>query len=122
MQAGRIEPGKNQAMLCWALRKTNIRIVLIGSSKHWPAYSELCKKISGDRLTIIDHLPQKMLASAYSAAKVHCLVSWMDTCGLVSLEAGSCGTPLVGSTFGHELEYLQKGSMVSRSWRRRQYS
>ena len=30
----------------------------------------------------------------------------MDTCGLVSLEAALSGTPLVGSTFGHELEYL----------------
>ena len=113
MQAGRIEPGKNQAMLCWALRNTNIKIVLIGSSKHWPAYAELCKKISGNKLTIIDHIPQKMLASAYSAAKVHCLVSWMDTCGLVSLEAASCGTPLVGSTFGHELEYLQKDAWLA---------
>ncbi len=107
LQAGRIEPGKNQAMLCWALRNTNIPIVLIGSSQHWPSYAELCKEISGDKLTIIDHLPQEILASAYAAAGVHCLVSWMDTCGLVSLEAALTGTPVVGSTFGHELEYLQ---------------
>ena len=31
----------------------------------------------------------------------------METCGLVSLEAALAGTPLVGSTFGHELEYLE---------------
>ena len=31
----------------------------------------------------------------------------METCGLVSLEAALSGTPLVGSTFGHELEYLK---------------
>ena len=30
----------------------------------------------------------------------------METCGLVSLGALS-GTPVVGSTFGHELEYLE---------------
>ncbi len=113
MQAGRIEPGKNQAMLCWALRKTNIKIVLIGGSKHWPAYAELCKKISGDNLKIIEHVNQDMLASAYSASRVHCLASWMDTCGLVSLEAGLCGTPLVGSTFGHELEYLQNDAWLA---------
>ena len=29
MQAGRIEAGKNQAMLCWALKDVNIPIVLI---------------------------------------------------------------------------------------------
>jgi glycosyltransferase involved in cell wall biosynthesis len=107
LQAGRIEPAKNQAMLCWALRDTNLPIVLIGGSKHWPAYAELCQSISGDRLTIIDHLPQPLLASAYAAAGVHVLPSWMETCGLVSLEAALSGTPLVGSTFGHELEYLE---------------
>ena len=107
MQAGRIEPGKNQAMLCWALRHTDIPIVLIGSSKHWPSYAELCRSISGSKLTIIDHIPQNLLASAYAAAAVHTLPSWMETCGLVSLEAALSGTPLVGSTFGHELEYLE---------------
>jgi glycosyltransferase involved in cell wall biosynthesis len=107
LQAGRVEAGKNQAMLCWALRHTNLPIVLIGGTRHWPSYAQLCKAISGERLTLIDHLPQELLASAYAAASVHCLASWMDTCGLVSLEAALSGTPLVGSTFGHELEYLQ---------------
>ena len=107
MQAGRIEPGKNQAMLCWALRHTDVPIVLIGGSKHWPSYAELCRAISGPRLRIIDHIPQNLLASAYAAAAVHTLPSWMETCGLVSLEAALSGTPVVGSTFGHELEYLE---------------
>lgn len=107
LQAGRVEPGKNQAMLCWALRNTQLPIVLIGGTKHWPSYAEVCKSISGDRLIVIDHLPQALLASAYAAARVHCLVSWMDTCGLVSLEAALSGTPVVGSSFGHELEYLK---------------
>ena len=107
MQAGRIEPGKNQAMLCWALRHTDVPVVLIGGSKHWPSYAELCRSISGHRLKIIDHIPQNLLASAYAAAAVHALPSWMETCGLVSLEAALSGTPLVGSTFGHELEYLE---------------
>lgn len=113
LQAGRIEPGKNQAMLCWALRNTNLPIVLIGGTKHWPSYAELCKAISGDRLVVIDHLPQSLLASAYAAARVHCLVSWMDTCGLVSLEAALAGTPVVGSTFGHELEYLKHDAWLA---------
>ncbi len=113
LQAGRVEPGKNQAMLCWALRDTQLPIVLIGGTRHWPSYAELCKSISGDRLTLIDHLPQELLASAYAAARVHCLVSWMDTCGLVSLEAALSGTPVVGSTFGHELEYLRNDAWLA---------
>lgn len=106
LQAGRIEPAKNQAMLCWALRDTEIPIVLIGRSEQWPSYQHLCSQISGDRLRVINHLTQEQLASAYAAAAVHVLPSWMETCGLVSLEAALSGTPLVGSTFGHELEYL----------------
>lgn len=113
LQAGRIEPAKNQAMLCWALRETTLPIVLIGSSAHWPSYATLCKQISGDRLHIIEHLSQEMLASAYAASGCHCLVSWMDTCGLVSLEASLSGTPLVGSTFGHELEYLENDAWLA---------
>ena len=113
LQAGRIEAGKNQAMLCWALKNTNMRVVFIGGTKHWPAYGQLCKEILGDRLTIIDHLPQELLASAYAAAKVHCLVSWMDTCGLVSMEAGLNQTPVVGSIFGHELEYLKNNALLA---------
>ena len=107
LQAGRIEPAKNQAMLCWALQKTNLPVVLIGGKNHWPSYADLCKEILGDRLTIIDHLPQHLLSSAYAAARVHVLPSWMETCGLVTLEAALSGTPVVGSTFGHELEYLK---------------
>jgi glycosyltransferase involved in cell wall biosynthesis len=113
LQAGRVEPGKNQAMLCWALRESKLPIVLIGGTKHWPKYADLCKKISNDRLTLIDHLPQHLLASAYAAARVHSLVSWMDTCGLVSLEAALSGTPVVGSSFGHELEYLERDAWLA---------
>jgi len=107
LQAGRIEPAKNQAMLCWALRDTTLPIVLIGKGDHWPSYRELCQRICGERLLVIDHLPQEQLASAYAASAVHVLPSWMETCGLVSLEAALAGAPLVGSTFGHELEYLE---------------
>lgn len=113
LQAGRIEPAKNQAMLCWALRHTKLPIVLIGSGQHWPSYTDLCRQISGGRLHIFEHLPQEMLASAYAASGCHCLVSWMDTCGLVSLEASLSGTPLVGSTFGHELEYLENDAWLA---------
>lgn len=113
VQGGRIEPAKNQAMLCWALRSSDIPVVLIGSSKNWPGYADLCRNILGNRLTIIDHVPQHTLASAFAAASVHVLPSWMETCGLVTLEAALAGTPVVGSSFGHELEYLQGDAWIA---------
>lgn len=107
IQGGRIEPAKNQAMLCWALRKTEYKLVLVGSSKNWPAYGELCKEILGNRLVTVGHMEQTVLAGGYKGALVHVLPSWMETCGLVTLEAAITGTPVVGSNFGHELEYLK---------------
>lgn len=107
LQAGRVEPAKNSAMLLWALKDMGLKVVLAGSTDIWPEYVELCQAIGGDRLTLVDHLPPQLLASAYAAASCHALPSWCETCGLVSLEAALCGTPVVGSTVGHEVEYLQ---------------
>ena len=80
--------------------------MLIGGRQHWPSYAELCQSISGDRLTIIDHLPQDLLASACSGGRSH--LAQLDG-NMRTRESGSCpcGTPLVGSLFGHELEYLE---------------
>lgn len=107
LQAGRVEPAKNPAMLLWALKETGLPVVLAGSTEIWPEYVDLCRAIGGDRLRLVEHLSPELLASAYAAASCHALPSWCETCGLVSLEAALCGTPVVGSTVGHEVEYLQ---------------
>lgn len=106
LQAGRVEPAKNPAMLLWALKDMGLKVVLAGSTEMWPEYVELCRAIGADRLTLVEHLPPELLASAYAAASCHALPSWCETCGLVSLEAALSGTPVVGSTAGHEVEYL----------------
>lgn len=107
LQAGRVEPAKNQAMLLWSLRNTRLPVVLAGATDVWPEYVDLCRAIGGDRLSLVGHLPPDLLASAYAAASCHALPSWCETCGLVSLEAALTGAPVVGSTVGHEVEYLQ---------------
>ena len=107
LQAGRVEAAKNPAMLLWALRDTGLPVVLAGNTQLWPEYVDLCRAIGGDRLRLVEHLPQELLASAYAAASCHALPSWCETCGLVSLEAALTGTPVVGSTVGHEVDYLQ---------------
>jgi glycosyltransferase involved in cell wall biosynthesis len=107
LQAGRVEPAKNPAMLLWALKDMGLKVVLAGGTKIWPEYVDLCRAIGADRLTLVEHLPPELLASAYAAASCHALPSWCETCGLVSLEAALSGTPVVGSTAGHEVEYLQ---------------
>jgi glycosyltransferase involved in cell wall biosynthesis len=60
------------------------------------------------------------LAQLYKAAKVHALVSWMETPGLSSLEAGIMGCNLVvtdrGDTkyyFDDLVEYVEPGNVES---------
>ncbi|MBM5796885.1 MAG: glycosyltransferase family 4 protein [Cyanobacteria bacterium K_Offshore_0m_m2_072] len=107
LQAGRIEPAKNQAMLLYALRHDSLPVVLAGTDANSPEYGQLCRQIGGQRVHIVGHLPPHLLASAYAAAQAHVLPSWCETCGLVSLEAALSGTPVVASTVGHEAEYLR---------------
>ena len=107
LQVGRVEPAKNPAMLLWALKDLGLKVVLAGSTEIWPDYVDLCRAIGGDQLRLVGHLPPDLLASAYASASCHALPSWCETCGLVSLEAALSGTPVVGSTVGHEVEYLQ---------------
>lgn len=106
LQAGRVEAAKNPAMLLYALRDTNLPVVLAGRNDLDPSYTNLCKKIGGDRLHLHGHMSPDMLASAYAAAAVHALPSWCETCGLVTLEAAMTGTPVVVSIAGHESEYV----------------
>lgn len=106
LQAGRVEPPKNTAMLLQALRHTDLPVVLAGRHDLDPGYTELCKTIGGSRLHLHGHLSPDLLASAYAAASVHVLPSWCETCGLVTLEAALAGTPVVVSIAGHEAAYV----------------
>jgi glycosyltransferase involved in cell wall biosynthesis len=56
---------------------------------------------------ILPHLPPEELRSAYAAARVHALPSWIETCGLVTMEAALAGCSVVASTAGYELEYYR---------------
>jgi glycosyltransferase involved in cell wall biosynthesis len=115
LQVGRLEPAKNQAMLCYALSRTDVAgtlgvpspaipLVLIGHPAH-RAYAEACRRLLPKGSLIIEHLPQEQLASAYAAARVHALPSWVETCGLVTMEAALADCSLVLSTAGYECEY-----------------
>ena len=106
LQVGRIEESKNQLMLVHSLRKVGLPIVLIGGSLQ-PQYLELCKRYGPPDLRIIPHLPTAMLRHAYAAARVHALPSWIETCGLVTMEAALANCNIVTSIAGYELEYYR---------------
>jgi glycosyltransferase involved in cell wall biosynthesis len=109
LQVGRIEASKNQLLLAYALRDLDLPLVLIGGNMQ-PQYLEWVKQHGPTgrlRLTIIPHLPPEELRSAYAAAKVHVLPSWIETCGLTTMEAALANCNVVASIAGYELEYYR---------------
>lgn len=105
---GRIEGIKNQEMLIKALNNSDYKLVLIGaSSPNQQGYYKNCRRIAGQNITFIDHLPQRELAKWYKKAKVHVLPSWFETCSLSTLEAGAMGCNLVIGDKGFTKEYYE---------------
>jgi glycosyltransferase involved in cell wall biosynthesis len=104
LQVGRIELSKNQLLLAWALRDLDLPLVLIGSNLQRD-YLAWCHRHGPRRLLVLPHVPPEKLRSAYAAARVHVLPSWIETCGLVTLEAALANCSVVASIAGHELEY-----------------
>lgn len=105
--AGRIEYRKNQLALIRALMDEPYTLVFIGRPLD-PGYMALCTALGKRRgkTVFINHMDQQQLFNAYRDARVHALVSWYETPGLSSLEAGSVGTNLAVTRGGCTEEYF----------------
>jgi glycosyltransferase involved in cell wall biosynthesis len=107
--AGRIEPRKNQLGLLRAMRGTDVPMVVLGDvAAGHECYLAECRRVADRRVQFvprIDH-DDPLLASAYAACGCLVLPSWFETPGLVALEAGLSGTPLVLPKYGSASEYF----------------
>jgi glycosyltransferase involved in cell wall biosynthesis len=106
LQVGRIEASKNQLLTAYALREVKIPLVFVGGNLQRP-YLQWCKEFGPKNLLILPHLSPAELRCAYAAARVHVLPSWMETCGMVTMEAALANCSVVCSTAGFELEYYR---------------
>jgi glycosyltransferase involved in cell wall biosynthesis len=106
---GRIEMRKNQLMLMKALEDEDIPLVFAdGGFSYQPAYVDLCKNFKRKGKTIFTgRLSDELLISAFRAASVHCLPSWYELPGLVTLEAARYGCRIVASSWGAIENYLK---------------
>lgn len=108
---GRIEPRKNQLALVKALDQTGMKLVLVGAvSENQKGYFEEVKTVI-DRNPDFYYIPRienDKLYQLYKVCKVSTLPSWLDTPGLVSLEAASMGCNLAISSKGSTTEYFGK--------------
>lgn len=121
LSAARIEGRKCQLELVRAVKGLDVDLVLIGKpAPNHTAYFDAIKREASDRVHFVGQVAHAELAQYYAAAKVHALVSWMETPGLSSLEAGAMGCNLVitekGDTrdyFGDEAHYCDPESVAS---------
>jgi len=100
LQVARVESRKNTLSLIGACERLGVPLVLIG--KPYPAGSAYAARVEervSSSASYVRHIkafvPQEDLLNAYAAAKVHALLSTMETTGLVTLEAGLHGCNLV---------------------------
>lgn len=109
LSAARIEGRKCQLELVRAMKDLPYQLVLIGKpAPNHVAYFDLIKKEAGDRVHFLGQVPHDELAQYYKAAKVHALISWMETPGLSSLEAGVMGCNLVITEKGDTRDYFSE--------------
>lgn len=107
LSVARIEGRKCQLQLVRAMRDLPWKLVLIGKpAPNHVAYYEQVKREAGTNVEFIGQVEHDQLAQYYKAAKVHCLISWMETPGLTSLEAGAMGCNLVVTEKGDTRDYF----------------
>ncbi|HID78202.1 MAG TPA: glycosyltransferase [Planctomycetaceae bacterium] len=119
---GRIEPRKNQLRLIEAIRRWDFPTVVLGDPvPGHEVYYQRCRRAAGREVQFIGRLDHKdpLLASAYAACGCVALASYYETPGLVALEAGMSGTPLVLPSAGAAPEYFGHFALYVFAWDRR---
>ncbi|NQT12265.1 MAG: glycosyltransferase [Planctomycetes bacterium] len=109
LSAGRIEPRKNQLGLLRAMQGTKVPIVVLGDAvPGYEWYARNCRRAAGSNVRFVGRLDHDdpLLSSAYAACGCLVLASWYETPGLVALEAGMSGVPLVLPEGGCAREYF----------------
>ena len=106
--AARIEGRKSTLNLVKAIKNSPYTLVLVGNeSKNQKSFVEEVHKEAGKNTHFLGPVSHQDLAKLYKLAKVHCLISWMETPGLSSLEAGAMDCNIVITKKGDTEEYFE---------------
>jgi glycosyltransferase involved in cell wall biosynthesis len=111
LSVGRIEPRKNPLNLIEAMRGLDWPLVLIGDID--PTHRDYADRFKAavrvePRVVHLPGMPpdDAMLLSAFSAARVHALVSLHEQVGLVNMEAAVAGANIVTTKLASTYEYF----------------
>ena len=106
--AARIEGRKSTLNLVKAVKGAPYKLVLVGNeSKNQKEFVNQVHREAGDNVHFLGQVPHKDLAILYKLAKVHALISWMETPGLSSLEAAAMDCNVVITDKGDTREYFE---------------
>ena len=106
----RIDPRKNQMAFLQAMMDTDFPIRFIGNAgPNSQGYLENLKKLALRRgnVEFISQIPQQEVFKHLLESKVNVLTSWIETPGLISLEAAYAGCNIVVSDRGSVKEYFK---------------
>lgn len=105
--AARIEGRKSTLNLVRAVKDLPYILVLAGKeSANQKSYVDMVHNEAGENVVFLGPLSHEKLRELYSVAKVHALVSWMETPGLSSLEAAAMDCNVVLTNKGDTYEYF----------------
>lgn len=105
----RIDKRKNQLQVAESFVDTDYKVVFAGpigpnSDRYAKALLEIINR--NDNMKYLGSLEQNELFNLYGRARYHCLLSWVETPGLVNLEAFSCGAEVIVADKGSVRDYL----------------
>ncbi|CAM3945599.1 glycosyltransferase [Vreelandella rituensis] len=106
----RIDSRKNQIGFLESIMHTDFKVLFIGNpGPNSQKYYERLKKLAEKRgnVEFLSHLDQSEVFRHMTKAKVNVLTSWIETPGLVSLEAAYAGCNIVVSDKGSVREYFK---------------
>jgi len=110
LYVGSIAKNKNLLKAIQVANSTGNKLIIVGAAKpgHEDYYRE-CKKFESQNIIFYGPLKQgsQELYRLYKNAKCLLVLSEFETCSLVSMEAGSVGTPVILTKFGGTKEVFR---------------
>ncbi len=105
--AARIEGRKSTLNLVRAVKDSPYTLVLAGKgSANQKKYVDQVHSEAGENVIFLGSIPHDELVQLYDVAKVHALISWMETPGLSSLEAAAMDCNIVVTKKGDTYDYF----------------
>jgi len=104
----RLEGLKGQLQVLRAMRDLPWKLVLIGAhTRNHSGYFNRLRQEASSNVHILGRVEHDALPPYYRMARVHALVSWIETTGLSSLEAAAMGKNIVITGRGDTREYFE---------------